>query len=128
MESTDHSFFLAQQRAIEHMKEMNARSIPNEEPHSMPPVPPFVRLSSAEVPKSSSETAPEPTAKTDAPPSRQSAPQNDGLAGLFGGLNLALTGNRKSDGDLLLLLGLGYLLWQDGSDRLLLLALLYILL
>ncbi|MBR7071069.1 MAG: hypothetical protein IKI29_02775 [Clostridia bacterium] len=148
MASNEESFFSAQQQAIERMKEMSSRATINETSHPTPPMPSFVRLN--QQPRSTAAASsttqldslfadsphPDSVPKEAHPPTPTQNPPGgalfssakDALSGVLDSLHLPFLSKAKGDRDLLLILGLGYLLWNDSSDWLLLLALLYILL
>ena len=122
--------FLEQQRiAMERMREMQALSQIKAEPHTMPPVPPFVRVSGGKAdsrpPKETPARENPPEKKEFAAPKkneRQSRQINP-----FSSLGLTLGNNFKLDKDITLVLGLLLILANEKADRKLLLALLYIL-
>lgn len=100
----NNDFFLEKQKAVERMKEFQARS--RRAPDGMPPTPSFVSAGRRHTPHDVGNS----------PPSKPLIP----------GLDLSfLSGD---DPDVSLLLGLFLLLKSENSDRLLLYALLYILL
>lgn len=115
------SFTKRQEEALQQMREMSRRATGGF--HNMPPAPPFVKLpdraqNSAEV----TETPNQPSAA----PSK--AQKGDGITTFLSGMNLPFLNNLKNDGDMALILGLLLILISEKSDRLLMLALVYILL
>lgn len=113
----NNSFLLQQQQAIKRMQEMQGRA-QKSNPHKMPPAPPFIKTEQASS-VASSENAPH----TDAPQN-----QPDGLQSILSTLNIPILNSLKSDSDISLILGVLLILLAEKSDRLLLIALLYILL
>lgn len=97
-------FFLERQRAVERMRETANRSR-----YTPPP-----------------KSAPSPVQK----PPRENPPQNkrDSLDSIITGLDIPFLNRIKTDSDTALILGLVLLLTSEKADRLLLLALIYILL
>lgn len=149
---SESEFLREKRRAIERMQELNRRSQLNDVPHQMPPTPSFIKVNNAGGYQTSKNTPrqsnrPETKANENKPPeaSRQSRPpkhertenQNSffNLSSLLGanssshsGFNLPFLDTLKRDPDMTLILGMILLLSSENSDRLLLLALLYILL
>lgn len=114
------SFSKRQEQAVEQMREMSRRAsggYPN-----MPPTPPFVKLPDRAQNSAEFKTAPK---KPEATPPMQA--HNDGITNFLSGMNLPFLNNLKGDGDMGLILGLLLILISEKSDRLLMLALLYIL-
>ena len=135
MASPNDTSFAAQQRAIERMMEMNARSNVPTGQHPTPPMPSFVQLTRGDGRTENTPTRENAAKENPAPPSPQTLPKSPqksgafgGLSGLFSSLGLGSSDSEKPDRDLLLILGVGYLLYKEQNDHLLLLALLYILL
>ncbi len=114
------SFSKRQEQAVEQMREMSRRA--NGGYPNMPPAPPFVKIpnntnnQNKTIEKTPSREEPTPKPHT-----------NDGITDLLSGMNLPFLNNLKSDGDMGLILGLLLILISEKSDRLLMLALLYIL-
>ena len=98
-------FFLERQRAVERMRETANRS------RYTPP----------------QRSAPPPATQK---PQRESPPQDkrDSLDNIITGLDIPFLNRIKTDSDTALILGLVLLLTSEKADRLLLLALIYILL
>ena len=107
MNGDSQNFFLEQQRAVERMRESAARSR-----YAPPPKAPQTQKNTEKAPES--KTAPKKSADT--------------LDGILTRLDIPLLNNLKTDRDTALILGLVLLLTAEKSDRLLLLALMYILL
>lgn len=107
--SQSNSFLGRQEQAVEQMREMSRRA-------TMPPTPPFVK-----IPNKNNENNP----PKEVIPQKQN--KNDGINDFLNGMNLPFLNNLKNDGDMGLVLGLLLILISEKSDRLLLLALLYIL-
>ena len=132
MTSPNDTSFAAQQRAIERMMEMNARSNVSSHPHKTPPIPSFVQLPRDEKAGEQTAASRKGEEREQAPAHPKKTPQQQGalggLSGLFSSLGLSSADGAKFDRDLLLILGVGYLLYKEQNDHLLLLALLYILL
>lgn len=103
--SGNNEFFLERQRAVERMRETANRSR-----YTPPPV-----------------SAPPPPAQK---PPRENPPQGkrDSLDTILTGLDIPFLNRIKTDSDTALILGLVLLLTAEKSDRLLLIALIYILL
>ncbi len=119
---TDSEFIMEQQRALERMLEMSKKSkLPQNAPHSMPPAPEFVKIS-GEKKSDAKETAP-PKAKKRSDEVHRTDKGFD-LSGILS--SLGISGDIGGDTSLILILLL--VLWSDKSDKLLLLALAYILL
>ena len=120
MENED--FFIKKQEAVERMRQFARQSQGFDIP-----APPFAKK--REPPKR------EPPPRENPPKNKKPSPLGDKkpadpagfLRGLFSGLDLPFFG-REGEGDLSLLLALALLLFDDGCDRLLLYALIYILL
>lgn len=120
----NNSFILEQQQAMKRMREMSARATMNSS-HKMPPAPPFVKTpQSNTLPKN----IPVPDRKEDSTPPNEPCAQKDGLDNLLSSLNLPFISNLRQDSDVALILGLVLILLAENSDRLLLIALVYILL
>ena len=114
------SFAKRQEEAVNQMREMSRRAsggFPN-----MPPAPPFVKLPDRVQNSTEVKTA-QKTSQT----TPQKSPHNDGISTFLSGMNLPFLNNLKNDGDTGLVLGLLLILISEKSDRLLMLALLYIL-
>ena len=88
----------------------------------MPPAPPFVKLPERTQNNDTVKSAPKNTE-----PLPQNKHQSDGISTFLSGMNLPFLNNLKNDGDTGLVLGLLLILISEKSDRLLMLALLYIL-
>lgn len=108
MNNTD--FILEKQKAIERMKEFYSNSPPDL--GSVKSVPPFVKLGEDKPPRPNAEN------------NSQKSPFSFNLEGL----NLPFLNDLKTNGDLGLILGLVLLLVCENTDKLTLIALLYILL
>ena len=114
------SFAKRQEVAVEQMREMSRRAsggYPN-----MPPAPPFVKLPDRAQNNNTVKNTPKQTE-----PLPQNKHQSDGISTFLSGMNLPFLNNLKNDGDMALILGLLLILISEKSDRLLMLALLYIL-
>lgn len=123
------NFSQQQQQAIERMWEMQQRSKINDAPHTMPPVPPFVRLQNDTKRKEAdtvTETEP-PKNKNNTPDEKVVKIRKNESGFPFSGLRLPFFKNSGFDGDMTLIIGLLLLLANEKADRKLLLALLYIL-
>ncbi|MCQ2451485.1 MAG: hypothetical protein MJ080_05885 [Clostridia bacterium] len=105
----DQEFIIAKQKAIERMKEFNGRSSKYSNTF-IPPIPDFVSLNG----KSNEKTA--------------NKSEKSGFNLNFEGLNIPFLEMAKNDKDVGLILGLILLLVCENSDKLTLIALLYILL
>ncbi len=128
MPEQDKDFLLKQQAALERMREMNRRANIKSGSRNMPPSPAFLKV--GEVAKSN-----------DTPTSPQSEEKNskkEERGAIKGFIDNLLSGNGSdlgkpifdkigADPDMLLILGLLLILHSEKSDRMLLLALLYIL-
>ena len=101
----NHDFFLEQQRAVERMRETANRSRYAPPQKSAPPPPP----------------PPEPAKAP--PPQKQ-----DSLDNILSRLDIPILNRIRTDSDTALIIGLFLLLAAEKSDRLFLLALIYILL
>lgn len=113
------SFSKRQKEAVEQMREMSRRAtngLPN-----MPPAPPFVKIPNRHTEINNTENNP----KKEVPIQKKQT--NDGIDLFLNGMNLPFLNNLKNDGDMGLVLGLLLILISENSDRLLMLALLYIL-
>ena len=108
MNNTD--FILEKQKAIERMKEFYGKSPPDF--GSVKSVPPFVKMGEDEPPR----------------PQTKNNTQKSPFSFNLEGLNLPFLNDLKTDGDLGLSLGLVLLLVCENTDKLTLIALLYILL
>ena len=99
---TEQEFIIEQQKAIERMKKLSQNS---SSPKNIPPVPHFVKTENRET-------------------------QNESPSFPFdlGSLNIPFLDKLKTDKDMGLILGLILILLCENSDKLLLLALAYILL
>lgn len=115
------NFTKRQEEAVNQMREMSRRATGGF--HNMPPAPPFVKLPDRPQNTAPVEEAPKQSASA-TPKSRQ----NDGITAFLSGMNLPFLNNLKNDQDITLVLGLLLILISEKSDRLLMLALLYILL
>lgn len=116
--SFDTSFMAERQRAVERMKEMSGRAIKQDENQkTMPPVPSFVNVNN--------RTASENRGNGEIQKNKE--PKNNILDGILGDVNLPFTQKLLSDPDMSLILGLLLILASEGSDKLMLSALLYIL-
>lgn len=115
------SFAKRQEEAVKQMREMSHRATGGF--HNMPPAPPFVKLPDRPQNTATVKEAPKQSATT-----TQKTHQSDGITAFLGGMNLPFLNNLKNDGDMALILGLLLILISEKSDRLLMLALLYILL
>ena len=130
MNKEESDFLLQQQRALERMREMNARSKAPPSPHKMPPSPSFVK-----IPKADSRDFHNNSQNHSEFENKQSkASENTNqkkdfisefLSGDFS--NMPILHSLKEDSDMALLLGLLLILYSEKSDRLLLMALLYII-
>lgn len=105
----DREFIIAKQKAIERMKEFNGRSSEYSN-NGIPPIPDFVSLNNK-----TNKNSPK-------------KPENNGFNFNFEGLNIPFLEMAKNDKDVGLILGLILLLVCENSDKLTLIALLYILL
>lgn len=113
---TENDFFKQQQAAMERMREMNRRSQMKEEPpHTMPPVPPFVKINEKDNFSKSENTLVDFLPK----PSKKATER---------GFGIDFLDNLLKDGDSALILGLLLILMSDNCDKILLFALIYILL
>ncbi|MBQ8649025.1 MAG: hypothetical protein IJ470_03035 [Clostridia bacterium] len=119
----DNDFFRQQQAAMERMREMNARSQfkNNNRNHKMPPTPSFVRLNGEEK-KETAKNNP-----TEQKPKEQTGQKNSGSSFDLGGLGIPFLDSLKTDSDISLILGLMLIFLSEKSDKLLLMALVYIL-
>lgn len=111
-DNRNNDFFLEQQRAVERMRATANRSRYGQPTATKPAAPPPTR-----------EAAAPPPAKTEAQPRRHT----DSLDSIISRLNIPFLNRVKSDSDTALIIGLILLLTAENSDRLLLLALIYIL-
>lgn len=123
--NTDKNMFLAeQQKAVERMMEMSRRS-GGSVSHRMPPTPSFVKM-----PEDDLREDP-PTKDTEQPRENQTKQtpkcNKNGNIPFLGNLQIPFLSSLKGDKDMTLILGLILILMSESSDRLLLLALLYIL-
>ena len=107
MNGDNQNFFLEQQRAVERMKESASRS----------------RYAPANQQPQNKQTSTKPQDKEQKP-----KPQPDTLDSILARLDIPILNRIKTDRDTALILGLVLLLTAEKSDRLLLLALMYILL
>lgn len=114
------SFSKRQEQALEQMREMSRRATGNFP--NMPPAPPFVKLPNRNIENNQVKEEPKPKEI-----SHVKVRQNDGINDFLSGMNLPFLNNLKNDGDMGLVLGLLLILISEKSDRLLMLALLYIL-
>lgn len=112
----NNSFLVQQQQAIKRMQEMNKKATLNST-HKMPPAPPFVKTAFNQNNPAQKATKEEPVEK-----------QADTLDNIVNSLNIPFLNTLKTDSDLSLILGIILILLSEKSDRLLLLALVYILL
>lgn len=115
------------QAAVERMREMNSRAVPDNSDHPMPPFPSFVKLqnngqNTNQRPKENS--APRYNTQNEIPtppqPMKKSRPT--------GGFDLPFLDFFTQDGDITLIVGLLLILMSEKSDKKLLFALIYILL
>ncbi len=113
----NNSFLLQQQQAIKRMQEMQGRA-QKPAPHKMPPAPSFIKTEQ-KIGHESVDTN---------PPANQTKTETDGLESIFSTLNIPFLNSLKTDSDISLILGIFLILLAEKSDRLLLIALLYILL
>ena len=123
--NTDDNMFLAeQQKAVERMMEMSRRS-GSLSHHRMPPAPSFVKRPEEGINEN------QPNKETKQPEKSQtSQPQKERKSGgvpFLGNMQIPFLSSLKGDKDMTLVLGLILILMSESSDRLLLLALLYIL-
>ena len=127
----DNDFIRQQQAAVERMREMNARSQQNGG-YKMPPVPNFVKLSGngqqnvrgniqGEV-RTQNKVREEAVKKQ-----TDEIPKNGGALNFFDGLDIPFLSRLKTDKDMSIVIGLALILFSEGADKTLLLALLYIL-
>lgn len=122
----NNEFLQQQQRAVERMREMSAHAAPSaQNPHSMPPTPPFIRMPRNSSAAPSSAASHTPNQNTDTPPAKSEpsapAPRSAGIA------DFAFLEKLRTEPDLPLILGLLLLLWNDNADKKLMLALAYIM-
>ena len=99
---TEQEFIIEQQKAIERMKKLAQNSSNSK---NIPPVPHFVKTESKEIPN-----------------------ENSAFPFDLSSLNIPFLDKLKTDKDMGLILGLMLILLCENSDKLLLLALAYILL
>lgn len=121
--AAENDFNAAKQRAIQRMKEMNDRAI-NSSPHKMPPAPSFVKVNR----KESENYQNKDYIKDSTSPKKESVFDgilNNIASGNFS--NIPILNRIKSDPDTLLILGMILILSSDSNDKLLLIAMLYIL-
>ena len=127
----DNDFIRQQQAAVERMREMNARSQQNRG-YKMPPVPNFVKLSGngqqnvrgniqGEV-RTQNKVREEAVKKQ-----TDEIPKNGGALNFLDGLDIPFLSRLKTDKDMSIVIGLALILFSEGADKTLLLALLYIL-
>lgn len=127
----DNDFIRQQQAAVERMREMNARSQQNGG-YKMPPVPNFVKLSGngqqnvrgniqGEV-RTQNKVREEAVKKQ-----TDEIPKNGGALNFLDGLDIPFLSRLKTDKDMSIVIGLALILFSEGADKTLLLALLYIL-
>ena len=113
------------------MREMNARSQQNGG-YKMPPVPNFVKLSGngqqnvrgniqGEV-RTQNKVREEAVKKQ-----TDEIPKNGGALNFLDGLDIPFLSRLKTDKDMSIVIGLALILFSEGADKTLLLALLYIL-
>ncbi len=107
MNGDSQNFFLEQQRAVERMKESASRS----------------RYAPTNQQPKNKESKSTPQDKEQNP-----KPQTDAIDSIISRLDIPILNRIKTDRDTALILGLVLLLTAEKSDRLLLLALMYILL
>lgn len=121
--ASENDFNTAKQRAIERMKEMNDRAI-NSSPHKMPPAPSFVRVNRKE-----SDDYQNTGFIKESPVQKKGTVFDGILNNLSSGdfSNIPVLNRLKSDPDTLLILGMILILSSDSKDKLLLIAMLYIL-
>ena len=130
-------FMRRQQEAVEKMREMNARAVPNAGGQNMPPVPRFVRLQNnrqngrpqPQRQRQSPETQKPQNGDTVLEQKEPQAPkaENKGL-GILSGLNIPFLDMLAGDADVSLIIGLMLILMSEKADKKLLFALVYILL
>ncbi len=114
-------FLREQQRAVERMREMSRRSVP-QSPHKMPSAPPYIERRG---PSQKQHSVPGPqSVPQNGQQSKDNKPQPNRQQNLLSGL---LPNKFSFDADTALLVGLILLLAQENSDKLLLYALIYIL-
>lgn len=127
MAGDNSAFLLEQQKALERMMEMSKRSQGAASPHKRPPAPSFVKLGNdnrIQAEEKRKEETPMEEKKT--PPPINTAQR--GIIPSLSNLQLPFLSGLKKDSDMTLILGLILILMSEKSDRLLMLALLYILL
>ncbi len=107
------AFLVEQQQAIERMREMSKRGMGGQV-HSMPPAPSFVKVGG--VHNYARDTVSEKNEKK--------VTKNN--ASLFD-FNIPFLDKIQSESDITIIIGILLLLWGEKSDKLLLLALLYLL-
>ncbi len=128
MPEQDKDFLLKQQAALERMREMNRRANINGGTHSMPPSPAFVKVGQA-AKSNDTPTSPQSEEKISKREDRGAIKGfiDNLLSGNGGDLGKPIFDKIGADPDMLLILGLVLILHSEKSDRMLLLALLYIL-
>ena len=138
---TESEFAKEKKRAIERMEELSRRSKVSSTSHEMPPAPSFVRLNTTKQNMRSQHFPPENeqrhtrNEKQPCEEKRQNGnnqSKQNFLSSLFNSsgnqsFSLPFLNGLKSDSDMTLILGLILLLQSENCDRMLLLALLYIL-
>ncbi len=127
----DNDFLRQQQAAVERMREMNARSQQNGG-YKMPPVPNFVKLSGNGQQNVRGNIQGEARTQNngrEAEPKKQTAEsaRNGGVLSFLDGLDIPFLSKLKTDKDMSIVIGLALILFSEGADKMLLLALLYIL-
>ena len=129
---TEKEFLNAQKAAVERMREMNSRSAYyKESPHTMPPVPSFVKLPNNQNERSGTSfdrsEKPKPQNKDTAPDNNfqkfQKPPNINNSK-----IGLPFFDKILKDSDTTLIIGLLLLLMSENADKKLLFALVYILL
>lgn len=119
----ENDFYKQQQAAMQRMREMNARSQLNNSNynHKMPPAPSFVRLNNDRSRTPNLNIPQEEKIEHQTP--KKSTKQGFDL----GGLGIPFLDSLKTDSDISLILGLMLIFLSENSDKLLLMALVYIL-
>ncbi|MGN0451521.1 MAG: hypothetical protein ACI4FN_05370 [Acutalibacteraceae bacterium] len=135
----DNDFMRRQREAVEQMREMNSRAVPSGAGHSMPPVPPFVKVqgnrqnrSNSSQPSRQQATTQTAQGYSENTPAQTSPPRTEPMSqsknsGLLGGLDLPFLDMLTKESDVSLIIGLLLILMSEKADKKLLFALVYIL-
>ncbi|MBQ3817124.1 MAG: hypothetical protein II802_02485 [Clostridia bacterium] len=114
-------FFKQQQEAMKRMMEMSSRAKADDTSHNMPPMPPFVSING-------SNTAEHQKAEQDSnPKGNEDRVNKNKFPFISGNLGIPFLDSITKDADISLIIGIMLIFLSEKSDKLLLMALAYIL-